>query len=173
MPSTAKAQCAGNSNPNLVTNPGFETGAFIGWTVAWPSTADPGVTVSTLHPHHGAYAAQVGSTAGLNSLSQPISGTFAGSVYSVCFWLANALGSTTTHGTPSLLTVRWNGQPVLTLVDPQPFGYRPFQISVRATGTDTLRFDEHQVPALFYLDDVYVQAGGTTPFVATNGPKRP
>lgn len=69
------------SAQNLVTNPGFETGSFTGWTT------DNGVGFTTT-PHSGNYAAQFGSSfsGGSGSLSQTIL-TTAGKSYNISFFL--------------------------------------------------------------------------------------
>jgi hypothetical protein len=168
--SAAKAVpgCA-NTNPNLVTNGGFETGDFTGWTVGW---ADTHVLVSSAHPYTGANHAALGSGS-LNTLSQQITGTTAGSIYQVCFFLGNAIDGSQDQGTPSTFEVRWNGLPVLTLIDSLPTGYVRYRLAVRATGNDTLSFDHVQVPHFWFLDGVAVQAGTATPFAITNAAKRP
>jgi subtilase family serine protease len=45
---------------NIVSNPGFETGNFSGWSFCGSSTMNP--TVSTNHPHTGSYSGRMGST---------------------------------------------------------------------------------------------------------------
>ncbi|HKU68549.1 MAG TPA: protease pro-enzyme activation domain-containing protein [Candidatus Baltobacteraceae bacterium] len=45
---------------NVVSNPGFETGTFSGWSFCGTSNMNP--TVSTNHPHTGLYSGRMGST---------------------------------------------------------------------------------------------------------------
>lgn len=150
MPSMAMAQsCTGPGN--LVANGGFETGNFANWTVAWPPDADPYTTVSPTEPHSGNFAARLGPVPGENSLSQVISGTTAGSVYTVCFWLEHDSDSGSANNS---FVARWNGLPALTLVNSLGFDYTLYEFTVRATGSDTLRFDAQEVPAFWNLDDV-------------------
>jgi hypothetical protein len=164
-PSMAMAQsCTGTGN--LVVNGGFETGTFANWTVAWPPDADPFTTVSPSNPESGNFAARMGPVPGENSLSQVINGTTAGSVYTLCFWLEHDSNSASAANS---FVVRWDGLPVFTLVNSLGFDYTLYEFTVRATGSDTLRFDFQEVPAFWNLDTVGVFPGGPTPFLVQSG----
>src|SRR6266404_9344680 len=78
---------------NLVSNGGFETGNFAGWSQQG-NTGFTGVAgcFSSTCPHSGsfqAYFGPIGSTGGINQTLA----TDAGSTYTVDFWLANDGGS--------------------------------------------------------------------------------
>jgi hypothetical protein len=137
----------------LVVNCGFETGDFSGWNVAWPLSADPFTLVTNGSPHTGTYAADLGAVPGENSVSQAISGTVAGSLYEVSFWLSND-----NFVFPNEFHVQWDGLQIFALNNTLGFHYRRFSFVVLANGFDVLRFDEQNVPAYFHLDDVVVKA---------------
>lgn len=93
---SAGLSCNMLTTPNLVDNPGFETGTvgsttIPNWTVAW---TDPFFQIA-ITPHGGLQSLAMGSIPGANRVTQTIP-TVAGQEYMVCFWLLN--------GTP-LLTV--------------------------------------------------------------------
>jgi hypothetical protein len=151
------SECTGPNN--LVQNPGFETGTLSPWVVAWPPSADPFTVVSGF-PHSGNRAVVMGAVPGVNTLSQTINGTVAGSIYTVCFWLAH---DNVPSNAQNSFDVRWNGRRLFTMVSSHGFGYTLYRFSVRATGTDVLRFDAQEVPAFWHLDDVGVFPGGPVP----------
>ena len=148
------------SNANLVTNGGFETGDFTGWTaIAAPSDSDFGV--NTAAPHTGTYAAffmasgftDEGSSD--DTIQQTIS-TNPGGYYTLDFWLM--------HDQPGGVNdfhALWNGTPVLDLIDAPLFSYTEYSFTVQAAGaSSTITFSGRDVPAdTFYLDDVSVTAG--------------
>jgi len=158
--------CNGLTTPNLVQNPGFEAGSGFNipdWTVAWDSTADPYMFVGG-NPHSGNNSMWLGSVPGENRISQVIQGTTAGSVYSICFWLANnGSAYATADGSPNSIEVQWNDNDVLEMVNSNFLGYTYFSFNVVANGnnaygepTDTLVFQARQVPGFYNLDDVSV-----------------
>lgn len=147
--SSAAAQCSGT---NLVTNGDFETGNFTGWTVAWPS--DPHTFVSSISPASGSYAAFFGAIPGENRISQNIT-TRAGSLYTVCFTLAN-----NSSCCASAFHARWNGDDMVSMVNSGGFGYTQYSFQVFAIGNDVLSFEARQVPSYFRLDNVKVVQGG-------------
>ena len=81
----ALALAAGPARANLVTNGGFETGDFTGWTL---TGSGGGVAIDNTAAHSGSYDAAFSLTSGgtTASLTQSIA-TTAGQSYSLSFWL--------------------------------------------------------------------------------------
>jgi hypothetical protein len=144
--------CAQSLAGNLVTNGGFETGNFDGWTVqAAPSGSSIVVTPGTFRS--GAYSAVFGATSGqFDEISQTLP-TVPGAAYQLSFWVKN-------DGTGGdSLQVAWNG---VTVYDATPIaspnsGWYQVSIVVFSAATSSeLRFRGLDGPSYFYLDDVVV-----------------
>ena len=167
VPPEAVAQsCYNNTNANLVQNGDFEKGSvgsvIPNWKVRWTGTlldgtaVDPNVNVGNGNPHNGAQELDLGTTGGANDIFQQVSGTSAGALYVVCFWLASVpdplIGKTS-------LEVLWNDQNELELVQSGPSAYQYYTFVVSATGArhDYLRFRERNDYGYYYIDDVAVQ----------------
>jgi len=170
------------ADQNIVTNPGFETGDFTGWTsnTFTNSTArgiwvvEPAVNGFRVPADTGSYFALAGCIgapciSGLpteqSSLSQALP-TIAGQTYDLTFELV----SPRCCG-PNELEVLWNGSAVLDLGPGgtlgQLIGYNLFGVTnLTATSSiSTLTFLDRNDPAWFGLDNVIVTS---TP--GTHGP---
>jgi hypothetical protein len=155
VPLSAASICDGVAG-NLVTNCGFETGDFTGWTFTG-NTGFSGVTSSSPYVNSGTFGAQLGPVGSDGLLTQTLA-TLPGTV-SITFYLYND------GGTPNDFTVFWNGVDVgPSFVDDGSRSYTLVGGSVSSTGGDTLTFAFRQDPAFWGLDDVVVtQTSSATP----------
>jgi methionine-rich copper-binding protein CopC len=145
---------------NLVTNPGFETGNFVGWTQSGNTQS---TTVATDFPHTGTYAADLGPAGSLGFLSQTVS-TTPGQTYYLDYWLDHPY----TNSTPNEFRVSVNGTVIYDQTNLGNFAYTEFTFSYTATSaTTTIQFGFQEDPAYFYLDDVYF--GPTHPTTSQGG----
>jgi hypothetical protein len=147
------AVCIGQASAdiNLITNGGFETGDFTGWTPA--ENSFPMYTVTTpAFVHSGSYAAQIaGYSYDPDTLSQVVADT-PGQSYELSFWRYISNGNPTVS-----LNVTWNGTSVFSELNPgasQYNQYQQFSATVVGTGSDTLEFICANDPSETYLDDV-------------------
>ena len=136
------------ANANLVTNPGFETGDFTGWTQGG-NTGFSGVDNAT--PHSGTYAAFFGPVLSNGTLSQTLA-TTPGDTYSIDFWLANE----DTSGN-NFFSVSFDGNVLNSMTDASSFGYTEFNFSgLASTSSTVLEFAFLNPIAVWDLDDVSV-----------------
>jgi PEP-CTERM motif len=140
---------------DLVTNGGFETGDFSGWTLtndtnSFVFTSDPGTTYV---PHSGNYEALLGAYGSDGTLSQTIS-DIAGQMLVLTYWLASD------GNTPNDFSALWNGRVITgsALTNIGLSGYTEYSFDVLATGSDELAFNERNDYGFLSLDDVSLNA---------------
>jgi hypothetical protein len=142
-----------SARANLITNGGFETGDFSGWTVMGIDNDVVGNQPFT-PPHSGNYQALFGYLP--NSITSQNVATTPGSSYIVTFWLAADISHS---GSPSF-SVNWGGSTIFNYVFPSggSFGYTEYTFNVNALSAATpLQFQFNSIFGnLFYLDDISV-----------------
>jgi len=143
--------------PNLVLNPGFETGNFTDWTATDP---DPGVDIGVDNQPEDVNSGTYGVFAGnavTTTLSQTIA-TTVGDTYNIAFFLDVYQSDATDGG----MTATFGGQTAVSLTAPAETdnGGNPFmEYSATITATSTssvLEFTFKDPPGFFGLDDVSV-----------------
>lgn len=133
-----------------LTNGGFETGDFTGWTI--DTDINYALVLDSGSQYAGNYEAQLGTYGNVGTLSQAFA-TTAGKQYNVSFWLANDIKDTT-----NVFQAFWDGQvhalnPVLnpTLASP----YTQYAFMATASGiSSTLAFNFMNEQSAFHLDNV-------------------
>lgn len=137
------------AGPNLLTNGGFESGDFSGWTVA----IDPAFS-GVDHPaaHSGGYGAYFGDFGTPGAVSQSFA-TIAGTGYTIDLWLrSDGL-------VPNSFQVLWGGTPVYTATNVGSFAYTEILIDRLATSAlTTLELRVRNDNGFLELDDVSVSA---------------
>ena len=150
----AAASFAVPAHANLVTNGGFETGNFNGWTQTGNTTSTGvALTFGVFTPSQGSFFAAFGPVGSPGGISQTLA-TTAGGAYTLSFDLANPQG-----GTPSSYSVSVDGNVLDSLTNPATFGYSTRSFSFIATSAATvLAFNFRHDPVYFTLDNVIVDA---------------
>jgi hypothetical protein len=145
------------ASANLVTNPGFETGDFTGWT-ATPAGSGSFFRVDPSQPHSGTYAPYFGGfvEGSFDSISQSLA-TTAGGLYELSFWLRSNITNP-----PNEFRAFFNGVMVYDVIDAPAFPYTQIIIpNLLATGSSTtLEFEAYYVLGFFRLDDISVVQTG-------------
>lgn len=171
QPVFGSSLCAAVS-PNLVTNCGFETGDFTGWTIGG-NDLNPGGNyygVDAFDANSGNYGAYLsqdfidGGTAPL-TLSQTLN-TVAGQLYEVSFWVEQ--DSAPTLGYVHMFDAAWAGTTFLSLTPtvalPGTVGvFTEYSFAETATGnTTSLAFTIENDDNYWSLDDVSVSPVATS-----------
>jgi len=143
------------AHANLITNGGFETGDFSGWTTSIDPFWDG---VDTAAPQAGAFAAFFGNPGGTSTISQTLA-TVAGTSYDIRFWLM-AEGDPLGNAAPNLFSFAWNGASgAPAIVNSGPFAYTQFEYQlVASSSSTTISFSFSDTPAFWDFDSVDVTA---------------
>jgi hypothetical protein len=147
---------ASHLSAQLVTNGGFESGTFAGWT----QFGDVSFTdVDVLTPHSGTYSAFFGPlTPG--GISQNIA-TVPGASYTFSYWLQSDQGL---GNLPNAFLASWNGIPVANNVNLPAFPYTLQTFTVTANSASTpILFQFTNPNSFFDLDDVSVSPNSVVP----------
>ncbi len=137
---------------NLVTNGGFETGDFRGWTIAASSTL---VTNRPGYVHGGLRSALLGQITSPGQLSQPLP-TAAGQTYQLSLWLANP--SNAKGSSPNEFSVAWEGVTIYDRINLPFTNWMNLKFTVTANNSGSLlQLGFRDDPFYLGLDDVSVK----------------
>ena len=145
------------AHADLVTNGGFETGDFTGWTQSGNTDFTNVFNLTVFPVHSGTFTAAMGPVGSDGFLTQ-ILPTAAGSTYQLTYWLRNEPAQPDAPNTPNDFSASIDGTILSSLVDAPGQDYTQYSFLFTAAGNDTLQFAFRQDPAFWNLDDVSVTA---------------
>jgi hypothetical protein len=144
---------------SIVTNGGFESGDFSGWSHTGPTTYDGVIDYATLGmtPASSTYLAYFGAIGSVTTLSQDLA-TNPSATYELSFLLSNLGGP---GSMVNSFAVRWDGNPTALAFDnANAFGFTANVFSgLVPTGTSTtLTFEFRNDASYWLVDDIKVTA---------------
>ena len=139
---------------NIVSNGGFETGNFNGWSLtADTSTTQIGNRAGLVHS--GRYGAELGQASALGQLAQTLP-TAAGQTYLLSLWLTNPTNAN--GATPNEFQVQWEGATIYDRVNLPFQKWTNLQFTVTASAAGSLlQFGFRDDPYYLGLDDITVK----------------
>jgi hypothetical protein len=159
LPNLATADVCTAVVGNLVTNCGFETGDFSGWSQGGNTGATfVASNFDSFTPNSGTFFAALGPVGSDGTLSQTLT-TVPGTLYAITWFLGSD------GGTPNDFSATWGGTTLFSQKNlPTTNGtYNEFTTNIAAsTSTTVLMFSFRNDPGYQALDDVSV-ASTTTP----------
>ena len=161
LPSFAISSICNGIAGNLVSNCGFESGSFSGWTTSGITGYD-GVTGSYAHSgNEGAYFGNV-TGQGLATISQTFATT--PGTYDLTYYLENQQSCVGATYTCSSFSDSFAGSTVYSATNQPAYPYTMFSSLVTATGSSsTLSFSFFQDPSYYGLDDVSLVRSSPSP----------
>lgn len=138
---------------NLVTNPGFETGSFSGWTQTLAANGTL-LLISNGTFNTGSFSAGFAATEfEVDTISQAIA-TTPGASYTFSFFVLNSSAGN------DFFSASWDGNPTVIFNNSaSSLPFTQFSFNVTATSASTeIAFAGYDVPDIILLDDVSVIA---------------